>query len=234
MIMRRFFIISAVLALGIASASCEKFPLGGKVPEGAVDLGLSVYWASSNLGTEYELVEGYRYAWGETETRRSFDKSDYKWYSCDPPVLTKYISDAYSGTADKYGVKIDKKSRLDREDDAARVRLQGKWRMPTGAEVKELMHECKWIWVDEKTSYPEIGVEVQRKGYRVVGPNGNSIFIPATMYSSSSGFYFSLWSSTLSIDKPERAWALYANSSGASYVALPRHEGHPIRPVYGR
>lgn len=56
------------------------------------------------------------------------------------------------------------------EYDIAVVKLGDGWRMPTGDEFRELRDKCTW------TSETLNG----RNGYRVTGPNGNSIFLPCT------------------------------------------------------
>lgn len=53
--------------------------------------------------------------------------------------------------------------------DAAVHYLGGRWHMPTKAQAKELVKYCKW----EET-------KVEGKfGYKITGPNGNSIFLPS-------------------------------------------------------
>lgn len=59
--------------------------------------------------------------------------------------------------------------------DVARAQWGEGWQMPTKAQFEELNTKCKWVW------RPMNGI----KGYRVTGPNGNSIFLPA------GGIYFS-------------------------------------------
>ena len=63
---------------------------------------------------------------------------------------------------------IDNKTVLDLEDDAAHVNMGGNWRMPTYDEFYELKTKCNFIY----TTYKGV------KGHKVVGPNGNSIFLP--------------------------------------------------------
>ena len=63
--------------------------------------------------------------------------------------------------------------------DAARANWGGSWRMPTSKEFGELIKECDWTW----TSIDG------HDGYRVTGPNGNSIFLPAAGYRSASSSY---------------------------------------------
>ena len=88
----------------------------------AVDLGLSVKWASCNVGaTTPEGFGGY-YAWGEIEEKDNYSSGTYKW---------DYIAN---------------KTRLDLEDDVAHVKWGGNWRMPTGAEWEELIEKCHWYY----------------------------------------------------------------------------------------
>ncbi len=55
-------------------------------------------------------------------------------------------------------------------NDVARKQWGGSWRMPTREEARELAYRCKW----EKVEYNGVA------GFRVIGPNGNSIFVPAS------------------------------------------------------
>lgn len=126
-----------------------------------VDLGLSVKWASCNLGAMTPTEFGMYYAWGETDTIVS--SSQYKWYDNFTQKYSKYVLTEYYG-------KMDNKYRLDAEDDVANVYGGPDWRIPTDKEVKELVDSCYWTW-----TYVN-GVA----GYQVRSPkNGNSIFLPS-------------------------------------------------------
>lgn len=57
---------------------------------------------------------------------------------------------------------------FDAEHDAATANWGNDWRMPTTKELAELMNNCEWEFVGS--------------GYKVTGPNGNSIFLPAAGY----------------------------------------------------
>ena len=116
-----------------------------RIPE-AIDLGLSVLWSDTYLGASTPLESGGYYAWGELKTKEIYDWSNYKFArpSDDDPnkyLLTKYcIHESYWG-----GVgPMDNKKHLDAEDDVAKAKLGGKWRMPTINEVKELCANCTW------------------------------------------------------------------------------------------
>ena len=56
--------------------------------------------------------------------------------------------------------------------DAAWKNLGTEYRIPTETEWNELVKYCQWEWVHYKNLY----------GYKVQGPNGNSIFLPAAGY----------------------------------------------------
>ena len=140
-----------------------------------VDLGLSVKWATCNVGANSPEEYGDYFAWGETKPKEYYDWSTYKWYNYNEEYneelaydgyFTKYCVDNYFGPSI---TPADNKTVLDAVDDAATTNWGGKWRMPTEAEQIELMERCTWTW----TVLNEV------KGYKVVGPNGNYIFLPA-------------------------------------------------------
>lgn len=115
-------------------------------PTYAVDLGLSVKWASMNVGaTSPEDYGGY-FAWGETSEKEEYTMDTYLYYNVD-------IGEDISGT----------------DHDVAHVQWGGTWHMPTYDELKELLDNCTWTWTTQNAV----------NGYKVTGPNGNSIFLPA-------------------------------------------------------
>ena len=158
----------------------------------AVDLGLSVKWATCNVGATKPEEYGNRYAWGETKPRTTYNVTNYKWGngSFASPSYTKYCTDRSYGT-------VDNKTVLELVDDAARANWGGAWRMPTNAEWTELFNNCTWTWIDD---YNGTGV----KGLIVTSKiNENSIFFPECDY----------WSSSL-CSPPVSAWSAYFNSNG--------------------
>lgn len=186
-----------------------------KAPEGAVDLGLSVYWATCNLGATAPEESGDFYAWGETKTKDDYTWDTYKWGNFKYDTITKYGSG-------------DNKTVLEPEDDVAHVKLGGNWRMPTDAEWKELLENCTW------THSTLNGVNVRCV---TSNKNGNSIFLPQPGFRSSdlgyndgiSGHY---WSSSLSTDSPYDAWGVkFSNPDEASRDGLMRCQGFSVRPV---
>jgi hypothetical protein len=183
-----------------------------------VDLGLSVKWATCNIGAEKPEEYGDYFAWGEVEPKSVYDNDSYKWYKGSPDQYTKYtVADETSD---------EQLSRLSAEDDAAAVNWGGAWRMPTQSELEELINQCSWEW---KTLN---GVN----GYEVRGRNGNSIFIPAAgcKYDNilySEGSYGSCWSSTLSNDSTSYAYELGFYSIYTYIGYYKRSCGQSVRAV---
>ncbi|MBQ9640743.1 MAG: Ig-like domain-containing protein [Bacteroidaceae bacterium] len=208
-----------------AFATCE-VTVGGTVPpptpaHAYVDLGLSVKWATMNIGANAPEEYGDYFAWGETTTKTDYSWSTYKWCQGTEKTLTKYnTSSDYSYSAP------DNKAQLELADDAAYVNWGGTWRMPTDAELTELRTKCTWTWTSLN------GVN----GMKVAGPSGNSIFLPAAGYRSGTslsyaGSYGYYWSSSLNESAPSIAWRVYFSSSGASRSGNGRCYGRSVRAV---
>ena len=180
----------------------------GPTPGEMIDLGLSVKWASHNVGASSPEGFGGYYAWGETEEKSDYTEDTYKYY------YRMYINIGNNISGTRY--------------DVAHVKWGGSWRMPTLDEIIELVNKCSWKW----TTYNGV------KGELVTGPNGNSIFLPAADYRPDtrvlgvgSGYY---WSATLStIHSNGYASYLGFNSSYGynwRYGSF-RYNGYPVRPV---
>ena len=112
--------------------------------------------------------------------------------------------------------------------DAATANWGGSWRMPTLAELNELRNNCTWTWTTHN------GV----KGYKVTGPSGASIFLPAAGYKDASSFYNAgtygyYWSSTPYADNAELSYYLRFTSEGHSIISYRRYLGMSVRPVIG-
>ncbi len=194
---------------------CPETPENPDVPGETheyVDLGLpsGLKWATCNVGANSPEDYGYYFAWGEVEPKTAYYWDTYKYY--DDSNLTKYTSN-------------DSKTVLDPEDDAATVNWGGAWRMPTKAEQDELRNNCTWDWTTQN------GVN----GYKVTGPNGNSIFLPAAGYkyegSLGAGSYGYYWSSSLGTDSPVIAYYVYFGSDNVGWDYDTRNYGLSVRPV---
>ena len=193
-----------------------------------VDLGLSVKWATCNVGAQSPEQTGGYFAWGETEEKDGCYYDNYKFTDSDG-YYTKYNLWQSVG-------KVDMKYRLDPEDDAAAKLLGEGWRTPTREEFQELLDKCNWN--------PAVLNGV--KGYRVVSQmNNNSIFIPLTGESwqgDTLGYnqYAYYYSNTLSIDRANSASNIYSaymyqnsdDNYGWYMAYFNRVGGLPIRPVY--
>ena len=186
-----------------------------------VDLGLpsGTLWADRNVGADSPEAYGDYFAWGETEPKSTYNWSTYKWCQGSYYTMTKYCTKSSYGT-------VDSKTVPDLEDDAAFVNMGKDWRMPTYDELNELKTKCTWTWTTQNGN----------KGYKVTGPNGNSIFLPAAgyrydgdlSYAGSEAFY---WSASLDESSPSDAWSLYFDSSYRGRGLSSRHYGSPVRAV---
>lgn len=171
----------------------------------AIDLGLSVKWASCNLGASSPTEKGEYYAWGETDPKKTYTQSNYAYYNTSTTEYTHL------------GTDISKT-----QYDAATVNLGKDWRMPTETEFKELRDKCIWTWSQMN------GVN----GYIIKGKNGNTIFMPEA---GGSAGYLKYWTSTLASSGSNAinlyAWS---EGYGTTYLGsiTSRYHGLPIRPVY--
>ena len=168
-----------------------------------VDLGLSVKWATCNVGASKPEDYGNYYAWGETSTKSSYIESKSKTYG-------KNIGDIKGNS----------------NYDAARANWGGNWRLPTKAERQELIDKCNWTWITQNG----------KNGYKVTGPNGNSIFLPAAGFRYGSSLYFAgscgyYWSSSPYESGSDYAYYLGFNSSFQGMNDDFRYIGQSVRPV---
>ena len=196
-----------------------------------VDLGLpsGTLWATCNVGADNPEDYGDYFAWGETSSKEVYSWSTYKWCNGSRYSLTKY------NTTTNYGI-VDNKTELDPEDDAAYVNWGPSWRTPTDEQIKELYDKCTWIRSNMN------GV----KGFKLRGPNGNMIFLPAAGYgsegsivkpeiqgsywskscSTNNGISTSAFSATL-IDFNWDEWTTSYNGAFSD-----RYYGHSVRAVH--
>lgn len=190
-----------------------------------VDLGLSVKWATCNVGANSPEESGDYYAWGETEIKNDYSWKTYKWCEGTKNSMTKYCLWSING-------KVDNKKLLDASDDVAYVKWGNEWRMPTLNEIVELCNECTWTWTIRHDVY----------GYEVTGSNGNSIFLPAagkrsgTSYAdcgnlTSVGTYWSsdLWNGTCCY--AHCIFFYHNDRADDKDESQYRYFGFPVRPV---
>ncbi len=194
-----------------------------------VDLGLSVKWATCNVGANSFEEYGDYFAWGEVEAKEVYDWSTYKFYDSKNDVMSKYVITNGSFRNDEIILNL--------EDDVAQINWGGNWRMPTIEEMNELFNNCTWEWV----------IYHGKEGYMVTsnikGYTDRSIFLPAAGYmkygdllaDNSYGYYAS---SSLNTEIPQSDY----NDSRYSYLyifcktyisseAFTRCIGLSVRPV---
>ena len=170
-----------------------------------VDLGLSVLWATCNIGAEMPEQYGHYFAWGETEPKETYTADNYQHATNNGYVWL--------------GNDIARSNY-----DTAYLCWQGEWRMPTIQEAEELGKKCTWTW----TSVNGIN------GYKVTGPSGNHIFLPAAgqmreqnLNQGATGYY---WTSTQSEEYSSAAYNLNFTGYDGRWSAN-RAYGFSIRPV---
>ncbi len=181
-----------------------------------VDMGLSVKWATCNIGASHPEDYGNYFAWGETVPKEEYTKDNSITYR-----KRKFSEKIKVGGNPKY--------------DAAVANWGGGWRMPTYEEIEELYEKCTWKWTEMN------GV----KGCRVTGPNGNSIFLPAAgefrrtlnYEAENYGYYWSSEPATYN-RRYDAAYQIYFSSSwerrgivSKSIFMELRDYGKNIRPV---
>lgn len=191
-----------------------------------VDLGLSVKWATCNLGAEKPEDYGDYYAWGETETKSTYDWYTYKYCKGSSHTMTKYCSNSSYGN----NGTTDSRTTLEMSDDVARQKWGGSWRIPTLTEFKELINNCTWTWTTLN------GVQGYRGTSKKSGYTDRSIFLPAAGYHNDTGYRFAgshgnYWSCSLDTSDPCYAYEIYFYSGFQSPSNINRYYGLPVRPV---
>ena len=185
----------------------------------AVDLGLSVKWASCNLGASEPEEYGKYYAWAATTGYASSESHDFSWAN------TKYC---INGNYQSWSRYTSDDATLESSDDAATVNLGGSWRIPTHKDWQDLYNECTWTW----TTLNSVN------GYKVSSKkNNNWIFLPAagdrdgtsSICVGSNGDY---WSSQVGSNNVHSAWHMVFNSGyrNPDYID-DRFYGFSVRPV---
>ncbi|MBR4119245.1 MAG: InlB B-repeat-containing protein [Bacteroidales bacterium] len=169
---------------------------------GYVDLGLSVKWATCNVGAESPEDYGDYYAWGETTTKSSYTSSNYT-YSSNPTSLPLSA-------------------------DAARVNWGGSWRMPTIYEQEELINtnNCTWTWTTQN-GVNGYKVTSKKNGNSIFLPaagylSGSNLSSAGSYgaYRSSSLFTYNGGACYLSFNSSSVSWNIYNRSYGRSVRAV--------------
>ena len=201
-----------------------------------VDLGLSVKWATCNVGATSPEEYGCYFAWGEFNGKDDYDWTTYPHCNGTSNTLTKYCNKSSSG----YNGYTDSKTVLDPEDDMAHANWGGDWRTPTADEWAELKNSdnCIWTWTSRN------GVSGYEVTSRRSGFTGNSIFLPAAWCMVNNtlnknyvqadvpiaiGYY---WSSSLYEQNPSRAYFIsFTSGDNIDINFRSRYTGLSVRPV---
>ncbi len=181
----------------------EEYPVKVAPTHEAVDLGLSVKWATCNVGATFPEEYGDYFAWGATSPKDTYTNGNCK-------TDGKNIGDISGNPA----------------YDAATANWGDDWRMPTRVEMQELIDDCTWQWT----------WQVGNVGYKVIGPNGNSIFLPAAgyrvhSYHNRGGEYGDYLSSTPNSSEQRYAYTLFLKSDDYYLYSNDRYCGSSVRPV---
>lgn len=213
--------VFAVLSLGACNNDSGDSK-DGKTPGNAngheyVDLGLSVCWATCNVGAETVSDYGNHYSWGELEPKSVYHWNTYEYYVKD------------SENEDSEGHFIDIGDEIGgTQYDVAHVEWGGDWRMPTYIELQELLNRCMFTFTSRN----------RVEGLEVRGPNGKTIFLPYAGYyigdtdePSYPGTNGSYWSGTVKYGDGESNayYFVFGKQYRADYTV--RYCGNSVRPV---
>ncbi len=191
-----------------------------------VDLGLSsgLKWATCNVGANSPEEYGNYYAWGEIKSKKNYNK-----YNC-------INVDNLIKLAEHNEIEIDISG--DEQYDIVRYSWGAQWRLPNDGDFLELLAECEFKWKMQKG----------KKGCEVIGPNGNSIFLPAcgcydgTTHELSGDFGY-YWSSVLGENNDYELGGFYEDYTRSVCLCIGKEEwsrdvkccnrylGFCIRPV---
>ena len=169
-----------------------------------VDMGLSVLWATSNVGASSPSDYGNYYAWGETTTKSSYTEDNSRTY--------KVRMGDISGNPSY---------------DAATANWGDGWRMPTKEEFEELQNRCDWQWMSQGGHY---GCKVTGpNGNSIFLPAAGWRLGALLHHAGSLGYY---WGSTPDGGGAQDACDLYFFPNGSHSVGCSSHEGgRSVRPV---
>lgn len=196
-----------------------------------VDLGLpsGTMWATCNVGATKPEDPGLLFQFGRVDGYRCGDRNNQ--FRMDDQnkqdTANEYIPLTASGKLYKHRIK----DILDLEDDAAHVNMSGAWRMPTNAQLKELI---------DNTTY-EVETINKVKGMMFTSDiNGNQIFIPFMQgywwnenWEDWNGLYGGVWSSQIYGSYEKCAYVFYHHSHNSAYVGcFYRSNAFSVRGVF--
>jgi len=216
--MNKHLLILSLSALLFSLDSCVKDDNEPEVSPQYVELGLSVKWATFNVGASCPEDFGNYYAWAEISTKNRYYWSTYKYnVGTEADSLTKYNT-------------VDSLTVLDIKDDVAKAKWGENWRIPSDVEFQELLDSCTWEWKDIN------GIKGYQVTSNVLGYTDKSIFLPAACYYGGSnvlkdtptGAY---WTNCIDPEFPDAAYCVIFDSDNQYISSSGRYIGRSIRPV---
>ena len=210
----------------IAECGDEQTSVSGTVNgHDYVDLGLpsGTLWATCNVGASKPEGYGNYYAWGETETKTTYDWDTYKYANGDYNKLTKYCNKSYYGN----NGFTDKLTTLQAGDDPAMAAWGSGWHTPDKKQWEELLDNTTNKWMTQNGVQGRLFTSKK---------NGQTLFLPAAGgrwgseldYAGSRGDY---WSRSLDTDGSYYALGLRFDSGDCYMGYLNRGNGRSVRPV---
>ena len=190
-----------------------------------VDLGLSVMWATCNVGADNPYEYGDYFAWGEITSKNDSYWHNYKFSKGKTDRITKYC------TKNRWGNK-DNCTRLYLSDDAANSIWGSSWRMPSQKECRELIDNCICSERISVNGYYYFKLTSKKNGAFIIIPAGGQMY-----KSCAIGRNALYWSSELDIEDSREAYHLIIDYTlervGAHIMPLyPRYALFLIRPVF--
>lgn len=213
MYMKRILTMLA-LYLSATSVMCAQSCPDSNHPH-AIDLGIGVKFACCNMGASSPEQYGGHYSWGETKEKITYDENHYPGHGSQRFKNRTYIDFGPDITGGQY--------------DVAHVNWGEGWQMPTKEQMELLKDRCKKEWVTYK----------RVEGMRFIGPNGNSIFLPAsgtrwydeTTYVGYGGGYWTSTASTESSNDTKDAYFLFFDSGRIGISNRDRASGSSVRAI---
>jgi len=174
-----------------------------------IDLGLpsGTKWACCNVGASAPEQYGNYYAWGEIQPKAVYNWDTYQYYNDNTGIVN--IGSDIGGNPNY---------------DAATANWGAPWRMPSIAQMQELLDYTTSTWTTQNGVYGRV----------FIGPNGGGVFFPAAGLRFDSerdvGIFGYYWSSTPSDE--DKACDLNIHTTFANLDGInPRYGGRSVRPV---